>query len=158
MMLRRAFFIAAVASLLPLSAVIAGDRSTYVPLRERIPPAQLQATGVSDAQIDALDVLLREAESRGDDALGRDEKPDPMRYAGLDAAGFSTTAKGEVSGWSPGTVFELGNGQQWKVLKGSQTLRRPLQSPRVRLVPGVAGRWFLEVDEDLPKARVYRID
>jgi hypothetical protein len=25
-------------------------------------------------------------------------------------------------------------------------------------VPGIAGRWFLQVDEDMPKARVYRID
>jgi hypothetical protein len=55
-------------------------------------------------------------------------------------------------------VFELENGQQWKVLKGNLQLRKTLQAPEIVVVPGVAGRWFLQVDEDLPKARVYRID
>ena len=41
---------------------------------------------------------------------------------------------------------------------GSMKLRKPLQAPGIVVVPGVAGRWFLQVDEDLPKARVYRID
>ncbi len=52
----------------------------------------------------------------------------------------------------------LENGQTWKVLKGSMKLRKPLQAPEILLVPGIAGRWFLQVDEDLPKARVYRVD
>jgi hypothetical protein len=64
---------------------------------------------------------------------------------------------GEAAGWAPGTVFVLDNGQQWKVLKGSMTLRTALASPAIKVVPGIAGRWFLQVDEDLPKARVYRI-
>jgi hypothetical protein len=33
-----------------------------------------------------------------------------------------------------------------------------MHSPEIRVVPGLAGRWFLEVDADYPKARVYRID
>ena len=36
-------------------------------------------------------------------------------------------------------------------------MRKPFEYPS-RGVPGIAGRWFLQVDEDLPKARVYRID
>ena len=38
------------------------------------------------------------------------------------------------------------------------TLRKPLEAPEILVVPGVAGRWFLQVHEDYPKARVYRID
>ena len=37
-------------------------------------------------------------------------------------------------------------------------LRKPMTSPEVELVPGMMGRWFLHVDEDLPGARVYRVD
>jgi len=37
-------------------------------------------------------------------------------------------------------------------------LRKPLESPAVLLVPGIAGRWFLQFDEDMPKARVFRVD
>lgn len=33
-----------------------------------------------------------------------------------------------------------------------------MQDPEIVVVPGIAGRWFLQVDEDLPKTRVYRID
>ncbi len=55
-------------------------------------------------------------------------------------------------------MFRLDNGQQWTVLKGRMTLRQPLQDPPILLVPGIAGRWFLQVDPDLPKARVYRAD
>jgi hypothetical protein len=32
-----------------------------------------------------------------------------------------------------------------------------LRDPQDLLVPGVLGRWFLQVDEDMPKARVYRV-
>ena len=66
--------------------------------------------------------------------------------------------KGTVSGWAPGTEFQLENGQRWKVLKGEIQLRKALESPEILVVPGVAGRWFLQVDPDLPKARVYRVD
>ncbi|QNP42078.1 hypothetical protein H8B22_03380 [Lysobacter terrestris] len=66
--------------------------------------------------------------------------------------------RGSVAGWEPGTVFVLENGQQWKVLKGQMKLRQALQDPPIVVVPGIAGRWFLQVDEDMPKARVYRID
>lgn len=37
-------------------------------------------------------------------------------------------------------------------------LRKTLEAPEVVLVPGIVGRWFLQIDEDAPKARVYRID
>ena len=67
-------------------------------------------------------------------------------------------AQGRITGWAPGTVFTLDNGQRWQVMKGSATLRTPLDSPRVRVVPGFSGRWFLEVSEDMPKARVYLLD
>lgn len=37
-------------------------------------------------------------------------------------------------------------------------IRKPLQSPQVLVVPGLTGRWFLRVDQHLPKARVSRAD
>ncbi|TNJ35880.1 hypothetical protein E1B00_08010 [Arenimonas terrae] len=66
--------------------------------------------------------------------------------------------QGEITGWKEGDEFRLDNGQVWKVLKGHFRLREAMVSPQVVVMPGVAGRWFLQVHEDLPKARVYRID
>ncbi|GAB3105466.1 hypothetical protein [Lysobacter terrae] len=82
----------------------------------------------------------------------------PRSYIGLEDKPIRSKVKGPVAGWEPGTVFHLENGQQWKVLKGEMKLRKPLQNPEIVVIPGFAGRWFLQVDEDMPKARVYRID
>jgi hypothetical protein len=37
-------------------------------------------------------------------------------------------------------------------------LPKALTDPAVKLVPGIAGRWFLQVSEDYPMARVYLIN
>ena len=37
-------------------------------------------------------------------------------------------------------------------------LRKPFESPEIMVIPGIACHWFLQVDKDLSKARVYRID
>lgn len=79
-------------------------------------------------------------------------------FIGLEDGPIKSRLKGSVTSWKPGTEFALENGQVWKVLKGSVTLRKTLVAPEVIVVPGVAGRWFLQVDEDIAKPRVYRID
>jgi hypothetical protein len=96
------------------------------------------------------------AERRASNTAGR--HADAGRLIGFNDEPIRSRLKGEVAGWEPGHVFELENGQQWKVLKGKLTLRKPLQAPDILVVPGIAGRWFLQVHEDMPKARVYRID
>ena len=78
--------------------------------------------------------------------LGFNEKPIVSRL------------KGTVTGWDEGTVFELENGQQWKVLKGKMKLPKPMTNTPVKVVPGIVGRWFLQVSEDYPMARVYLIN
>jgi len=87
-----------------------------------------------------------------------DDPGTAFNLIGLSDAVIKSRLVGTVSGWEPGTVFALANGQRWKVLKGSAKLRTPKESPEVLVVPGIAGRWFLQVDEAYPKARVYRID
>lgn len=135
----------------------------YVDIEQRLTAEQRRATGLdtlSPAQLELLNQLLREKSAKAvvaEESPGQQEQP-RRSYIGLDDKPISSRLKGSVSGWEPGTVFELDNGQQWKVLKGSMKLRKPLQAPEIIVIPGVAGRWFLQVDEDMPKARVYRID
>ena len=152
------------AGLLLMSGFALAQRG-YLGIEQRLSPEQLQEIGLTPAQLVLLDRYLREADAVapvGD--LGRDDAPAAggerasRVLVGMDAERTATRAKGLVRGWAPGTVFTLENGQQWQVLKGDMKLRTPLQDPAVVLVPGVAGRWFLQVDEDMPKARVYRID
>lgn len=161
---------------------------TFVPLERRFTPAQWQSAGLdllSPAQLAALNALLREDAAGARDAAlaeavadaraqAREEARsawqatraaddaqqmrDAERFIGRIEGPIRTRVRGTLAGWAPGDTIALENGQQWTVLKGSQRLRAPLASPEVTLVPGVAGRWFLEVDPDLPKARVYRVD
>jgi hypothetical protein len=131
-------------------------------LAQRLTPQQMHDTGLdtlTPEQLALLDRLLAEtAAPSPPDASPRGAPMPEGEHVGLLDAPVHTRAIGDIAGWAPGTVFVLENGQRWKVLKGSLTLRKPMASPEVVLVPGLSGRWFLQVDEDLPKARVYRID
>ena len=157
-----------VVALLLLLAVplVALAASGYIKVEARLTPEQMHETG--------LDTLTPEQLARLNEVLAESEAAHPAATAASPSTGAPSQAeqsflglseepirarvKGAVAGWEPGTVFELENGQQWKVLKGSMKLRKPLASPEVIVAPGLMGRWFLQVDEDLPKARVYRID
>ncbi len=152
----------ATALLLAVTGLAVG-KSTYVPIEQRLNAEQLKATGLdslSPTQLQLLNQLLREdiAQAVAAEKVALTAPPAERVLVGLDDGPIKSRITGTVSGWAPGPEFALDNGQRWKVLKGEMTLRKPLESPAIRVVPGVAGRWFLEVDEDLPKARVYRID
>ena len=145
-------------------AGVAVAATKYVAIEQRLTPQQMHETGLdtlSAEQLARLNTVLRgEAEVAAATAPAERKGEDrgAMSYIGMDVERFSARVQGPVSGWEPGTEFHLANGQVWKVLKGSMKLPKTLESPEVVLVPGVMGRWFLQVDEDLPKARVYRAD
>ena len=145
---------------LAFAPFVAMAERPYVDIEQRLTPEQLREVGLSPAQLELLNTMLREASAK----TARDEGP-PIEdgqgrasLIGFNDEPIKSRLKHDVSGWEPGTVFELENGQRWKVLKGSMKLRKALQTPEILVVPGIAGRWFLQVDEDMPKARVYRID
>lgn len=150
------------AGLLLLSSTVLAEQA-YVDIEQRLDAEQLHATGLdtlSAQQLELLNRLLREESVKAVEAAVAESahEQSPKFLAGLDEGPISSRLKGSLDGWQPGTVFELENGQQWKVLKGSVKLRETLHEPGIKLVPGIAGRWFLQVVEDMPKARVYRID
>ncbi|MEH6419355.1 hypothetical protein [Pseudomonas sp. CGJS7] len=160
----------------------AAAKPPYVEIEQRLSPEQLREVGLSAEQLATLNRMLRAADEKAAPALvdsapatsaAQDDGPaigagaPPAKTAkpagagqfiGLNDEPIKSRLKHDVAGWEPGTVFELENGQQWKVLKGSMKLPKPMTTPEIVVVPGVAGRWFLQVDEDTPKARVYRID
>jgi acetyl/propionyl-CoA carboxylase alpha subunit len=160
-MLRKSRFALTIAGLLIASGTIAAQ--TYVKLEQRFTAEQLRETGLdtlSPAQLEKLNQLLS-VESEKISSVESPRIQDETRqasYIGLDDKPIKSRLKGSISGWDVDTVFELENGQKWKVLKGNMKMRQPMQAPDIVVVPGIAGRWFLQVDEDLPKARVYRID
>jgi hypothetical protein len=138
-------------------------KQSYVDIEKRLSAEQLHATGLdtlSPDQLKLLNGLLQEDVSNAVAASKTEAETErgSSSLIGLNDEPIRSRVKGAVSGWEPGTEFSLENGQTWKVLKGSMKLRKPFDSPEIIVVPGIAGRWFLQVDEDMPKARVYRID
>jgi len=141
---------------------VAQDR--YVPLEQRIDAARLADVGLTPDQLQQLNRLLRESQPQAPTAADAPPSTDratptaaaPM-FIGLDDGPIKAHATGTISGWQPGMLFTLDNGQQWQVLKGEMKLKTSRSNPAIVVVPGIAGRWFLQVDEDLPKARVFRI-
>ena len=159
-------------ALLCVAACAAIAAKPWIDIEKRLSAEQLHATGLDTLSADQLALLNRllrddaaevEAAVRAEVAstpvhARADTEPDRTRFLGFNDEPIVARLVGTVSGWEPGTEFELANGQRWKVLKGRYTLRKPLDAPEVRIVPGAAGRWFFRVDEDTPGARVYRID
>ncbi len=144
-------------------AATAAAQAPYVAIEQRLDPQALAEVGLTPTQLQTLNRLLREAEQRAPVAPAA-VVPAPVQapaaapmFAGLDEGPIAAHVSGTVDGWQPGTVFSLDNGQQWQVLKGEMKLKKPVSNPAIAVVPGIAGRWFLQVDEDLPKARVFRI-
>jgi len=146
-----------------LLAAPAWAQAPFVALEQRLDPQALAEVGLTPAQLQALNRLLRQAEADAPapvagaaPSAGGAGAPAPM-FPGLDDGPINAKVTGQVDGWAPGTVFTLDNGQQWQVLKGEMKLKASRSNPEIVVVPGIAGRWFLQVDEDLPKARVFRI-
>jgi hypothetical protein len=168
-MTRPVFFRLSVAACLLATIAIGAQptwawaRAAYVKIEQRLSAEQMHETGLdalSAAQLARLNEILQgeAATAQAESATREGPERGVASYIGMDTTSITTRLKGSISSWEPGTEFHLENGQVWKVLKGNMKLRKPLDAPVVVLVPGIAGRWFLQVDEDLPKARVYRID
>ena len=165
-----------IASMLAFSAQHVTAKQPYVDLENRFSAEQMRATGLDTLSLEQLELLnqlldneitktvvVEVEQERGqspspDSSESSGQSTKSANFIGLNEEPIKSRLKGSISGWEPGTVFVLENGQQWKVLKGEVKLRETLQAPEIKVVPGIAGRWFLQVVEDMPKARVYRID
>lgn len=132
-------------------------------IEQRMTPEQFKAAGLdklSAAELAQLNAWLdQQRGTRADKAPEEQAAPERRSdaFVGVDDGPIHGRLKGAVDDWAPGTVFELENGQRWRVLKGRMHLKKPLQSPEIVIVPGMLGGWFFQVDENLPKARVERI-
>jgi hypothetical protein len=165
---------------LALPAGLAEARQDAQKIEQRLTPEQLRETGLDTltaAQLARLNELLSapvavSAASPSTPAMAgapltslAAAPATPVQQPGVDKplfgfndAPIKSRLKGTITGWEEGTVFTLENGQQWKVLKGHMKLPKPMIDPDILVVPGLVGRWFLQVHEDYPKARVYLIN
>jgi len=145
----------------PLAAV--AQHAHDLPLEQRFTAEQLRATGLdrlSPDELALLNRLLREERTAARKAEA--EQRVGLRTAGSgdatepDITRIDSRIKGEFRGWSTGTVFELDNGQRWRVTEGELSARR-VQAPKVTINRGLVSGWYLTVEGQTPRAKVQRI-
>lgn len=147
------------AALLGMAANAAAQQA---PIERQMTAEEFKGAGLDKLSADELANLnawLGRKVAQTPVAAAPAQSPPPATGAGFvgDDKPVRSRLKGSIQEWGPGTVFELENGQRWRVLKGAMKLSKPLQSPEIEVAPGMMGRWFFQVDEDAPRARVERI-
>ncbi len=146
------------------TGAVAAERD-YVPVEQRFSAEQMQATGLdtlSPAQLALLNQLLgqerteavAEAKAEGK-RQAQAERNDP--FSKVQAEPVSAAIKGEFRGYAKGDVIELENGQRWRVTDGSLYLGKAVAAPKATVRPGMMGAWYLEIEGQVPRAKVRRV-
>jgi hypothetical protein len=65
---------------------------------------------------------------------------------------------GDFDGWRPRQIFTLDNGQRWQVIGGEDYIASKEQSPRVKIVPGALGAFFMHVEGHRQRVKVAILD
>lgn len=65
---------------------------------------------------------------------------------------------GVFTGWEPRGVFALENGQRWREANGTTYVSPPLSAPKVRIMPGALGTYWMEIEGVRVRVKVVRID
>ncbi|HEV8694954.1 MAG TPA: hypothetical protein VGQ93_12345 [Lysobacter sp.] len=153
----RAFSIVVTLLLLLAPAIAAAERP-YVAIEQKLSPEQMQATGLnqlSAEQLALLNQLLREEHT----AVAAEVKAaERERKKNEDTAPIASALKGEFRGWKNGTVFELANGQRWRVLDNEFYTTKMLTNPTVTVKPGLFGSWYMQVEGVGVQVKVKRVD
>jgi len=105
------------------------------------------ATSVAAASVAAAPAASAE-QSFG---LEQPKRAEPLRS-------IESTLTGTIDGWNPSSVFNLANGQAWKVADGSSADFTPKTNPKVRITRSLVGTMFLEIEgtNNSPKVRRVR--
>lgn len=156
---------------LVLSALLVGPcslalaQSDYRPLEQRLTREQMQATGLdrlSAEQLALLNTLLGDEHVAQTEAI-RDEveaKAQKARGGGNERDPIVSKIVGEFRGWSPGTQFQLDNGQRWRVTGTNDYYVRKadaVTAPAVVVMPGLVGGWYMQVEGFPVKAKVQQV-
>ena len=136
-------------------------QAAYVPVEQRLSAAQLDATGLSGLTSTQLQLLNRLLAGEQAVIERRVETSVRSRMAGLldrqPGETVHASIKGDFRGWVAGRVFELDNGQRWRVSEGELYLRKPVANAKVTTTPGMVSGWYLQVEGQSPRAKVQRL-
>lgn len=70
---------------------------------------------------------------------------------------FEAHVVGQMRGWSEHSVFDLDNGQQWKVAESGSGQCGNLDNPKVTVKPMMMGSWLMYIQGCSDSVRVERV-
>lgn len=144
--------------LLALVPALALAERPYVAIEQRLTAEQMQATGLNQLDAEQLALLNRLLSAEQTAVASETRAAERERKKSEAAVPVTSTLKGDFRGWQNGTVFELANGQRWRVTDGAFSSSRPLSNPRVTVKPGFLGSWYMLVEGTSVQAKVKRVD
>lgn len=149
---------AAVLSACVLASGNALAERPYTPIEQRLSPEQMHETGLDQLHPAQLSLLNQLLSSEQANIAARSAEAERERRSEEARAPVSSNLKGEFRGWQNGTVFELENGQRWRVTDSNFQAARLLANPKVTISPGAFGSWYMLVEGTSVKAKVKRVD
>jgi hypothetical protein len=84
-----------------------------------------------------------------------ENRPQPQQAKPVDS--IESSIPGRVDGWVANTRFRLANGQVWEIRDGSRAAY-DLRDPKVRIVRGLSGSFFMELEGASQSPRVRRVE
>lgn len=138
-------------------------------LQQQMTPAEFKAAGLdklSAAELAALNGWLQGKVAKETAAAVEQAKEAGRQEVISKNRGFfdfgskepiESTLVGSFDGFAKGRKFVLANGQEWEQTEPASLSGVHLQSPKVRIRPGVAGVWYLQVGGYNTQAKVRRV-
>jgi len=132
---------------IPLPAAASGTAPTPTPAAAA-PASSASGSAVTTAPAAAAVPSSTAAQ------FGLENRPQPQQQA-VDSV--ESSIPGRVDGWERNTRFKLANGQVWEIRDGSRAAY-DLRDPKVRIVRGFSGSFFMEIEGASQTPRVRRVE
>lgn len=71
---------------------------------------------------------------------------------------LETKLANDFTGWERNTVFTLENGQRWRVQDGTSYVGSTVRAPKAKIVPGVLGSFWLEIEGVSTRVKVKQVE
>jgi hypothetical protein len=147
-----------------LLAMSIASAAEFSSLEERMSEQEFRDAGLERLSPEELAALNQWLRTKG--ALATQSSTDNVGFksgGGLlgdngDASAIEgVRIKGSFSGWDPGQVLELNNGQAWRVDEDSGFSIPAVMDPLVTIEPAMLGSWILHIEGYNRGARVTRV-
>ncbi|MFT4248254.1 MAG: hypothetical protein QM581_09485 [Pseudomonas sp.] len=138
-------------------------------LQQQMTPAEFKAAGLdrlSTDELASLNAWLRGKAGKDTEAALEQAREEGRQDVIAKHRGFldfgskepiESTLAGDFDGFGKGKKYLLANGQEWEQTESTSLSGARLSSPKVKIRPGIAGVWYMQVGNYNTRAKVRRV-